>query len=185
MKPRAAEPWEQCLEMQMRNAEVWHGVMEYCTVVNISTQIKNSAYNVVWGDMEEKKELTLTTLFVTQLCAPAHRGILTYYLLTSLNLRTIWGGDDQPHRVSPYSGGLPCTSEFFWPLRSLTIRMRSQYTPIYYRKSPVPTRELYTILLAHTRNSFCHLTICPRTPRRTHILCLFFFVIGRVLTRLD
>jgi len=38
--------------------------------------------------------------------------------------------------------GLPCTSEFFcWPLRR---RMRSQYTPIYYRKSPVPSIELST-----------------------------------------
>jgi len=83
----------------------------------------------------------------------------------------IYIGRDQPHRVSPHSGGLPCTSEFFcWPLRSLTIRMRSQYTPIYYRKSPVPSRELYTILLAHTYNSGCHPTMCPRTPRRTHIL---------------
>jgi hypothetical protein len=38
--------------------------------------------------------------------------------------------------------GLPCTSEFFcWPLRR---RMRSQYTPIYYRRSPVPSIELST-----------------------------------------
>jgi len=81
----------------------------------------------------------------------------------------IWGvltRLDQPHRVSPHSGGLPCTSEFFcWPLRSLTIRMRSQYTPIYYRKSPVPSRELCTILLAHTHNSVCHLLSCPRSSR--------------------
>jgi len=48
--------------------------------------------------------------------------------------------------------------------------MRSQYTPIYHRKSPVPSRELYTILLAHTHNSACHPTMCPCTPRRTHIL---------------
>ena len=38
--------------------------------------------------------------------------------------------------------GLPCTSEFFcWPLRR---RMRSQYIPIYDRKSPVPSIELST-----------------------------------------
>jgi hypothetical protein len=63
------------------------------------------------------------------------------------------GGGDQPHRVSPHSGGLPCTSEFYcWPLRSLTIRMRSHYTPIYYRKSPVPSRELYTNPARSTHN---------------------------------
>ena len=75
-------------------------------------------------------------------------------------------GSDQLHRVSLNYGGIPCTSEFFcWPLRSLTIRMRSQYTPICYRKSPVPSRELYTILLAHTHNSVCHLLSCPRSSR--------------------
>ena len=69
-------------------------------------------------------------------------------------------GSDQLHRVSLNYGGIPCTSEFFcWPLRSLTIRMRSQYTPIYYRKSPVPSKELYITLLAHTHNSVCHPTM--------------------------
>ena len=30
--------------------------------------------------------------------------------------------------------------------------MRSQYTPIYYRKSPVPSRELYTNPARSTHN---------------------------------
>jgi len=83
---------------------------------------------------------------------------------------------DQPHRVSPHSGCLPCNSEFFrWPLRSLAIRMRSQYTSIYYRKSPVPSSELYTntarsLLTSLTHKSICHPAMCPRTPRPTHIL---------------
>jgi len=62
--------------------------------------------------------------------------------------------------------GLPCTSEFFcWPLRRLTMRMRSQYTPIYYRKSPVPSIELSNIAARSTYNSVCHLLSCPRSSR--------------------
>ena len=94
-------------------------------------------------------------------CRAIQGGFLLLAMLSSYLVSDTWSlpshskptVSDQPHRVSPHSGGLPCTSEFFcWPLRSLTIRMRSQYTPIYYRKSPVPSRELYTILLAHTHN---------------------------------
>ena len=62
--------------------------------------------------------------------------------------------------------GLPCTSEFLrWPLRRLTIRMRSLYTPIYYRKSPVPSIELSNIAARSTYNSVCHLLSCPRSSR--------------------
>jgi len=67
--------------------------------------------------------------------------------------------------------------------------MRSQYTLIYCRKSPVPSRELYTILLAHTHNLFVTQLCAPahrglltyyllitldlRTiPRTAHNLCL-------------
>jgi len=39
--------------------------------------------------------------------------------------------------------GVSRTSEFLsWPLRSLTTRMRSQFTSICSRKSPVPSIEL-------------------------------------------
>ena len=60
--------------------------------------------------------------------------------------------------------------------------MRSQYTPIYYRKSPVPSRELYTNPARSTHN-FVVTQLCAPAHRGVPTYYLLISLDLRAITR--